>query len=158
MSIGYNRPLYVLPFDHRGSFQTKMFGWKGTLTPEQTAEAAATKRVDRRRKHGGCRAHGFRHRVSSFHASLSGKSGRRKWRAGRTGDAGALGRSRGGDARGGEAPAGGRPDRDSRPARPLPLDRVGVAPCVDCAPCVGRRFDGHERAGLRGGPRLSQPV
>ena len=45
MSVGYNRPLYVLPFDHRGSFQTKMFGWKGTLTPEQTAEAAATKRV-----------------------------------------------------------------------------------------------------------------
>jgi 5-dehydro-2-deoxygluconokinase len=45
MSVGYNRPLYVLPFDHRGSFQTKMFGWKGTLTPEQTAEVAAAKRV-----------------------------------------------------------------------------------------------------------------
>jgi 5-dehydro-2-deoxygluconokinase len=37
--------LYILPFDHRGSFQTKMFGWKGTLTPEQTAEVAAAKRV-----------------------------------------------------------------------------------------------------------------
>ncbi len=45
MNIGYDQPLYVLPFDHRGSFQTKMFGWKGTLTPEQTAEIAATKRV-----------------------------------------------------------------------------------------------------------------
>jgi 5-dehydro-2-deoxygluconokinase len=45
MSVGYNRPLYILPFDHRGSFQTKMFGWKGTLTPAQTAEVAATKRV-----------------------------------------------------------------------------------------------------------------
>ncbi len=45
MSVGYNRPLYILPFDHRGSFQTKMFGWKGTLTAEQTAEVAATKRV-----------------------------------------------------------------------------------------------------------------
>jgi myo-inositol catabolism protein IolC len=45
MAIGYDRPLYVLPFDHRGSFQTKLFGWKGTLTPEQTAEIAATKQV-----------------------------------------------------------------------------------------------------------------
>ena len=38
MAVGYNKPLYILPFDHRGSFQTKMFGWKGTLTAEQTAE------------------------------------------------------------------------------------------------------------------------
>jgi myo-inositol catabolism protein IolC len=45
MSIGFNKPLYVLPFDHRGSFQTKLFGWKGTLTPEQTAEIAASKQV-----------------------------------------------------------------------------------------------------------------
>jgi 5-dehydro-2-deoxygluconokinase len=34
-----------LPFDHRGSFQSKMFGWKGTLTPEQTAEIATAKQV-----------------------------------------------------------------------------------------------------------------
>ena len=27
--IGYDKPLYVLPFDHRGSFETKMFGWHG---------------------------------------------------------------------------------------------------------------------------------
>src|SRR5262245_28530499 len=45
MAIGFEKPLYILPFDHRGSFQTKMFGWKGTLTPEQTAEIAATKQV-----------------------------------------------------------------------------------------------------------------
>jgi myo-inositol catabolism protein IolC len=45
MSIGYDRPLYILPFDHRGTFQSKMFGWKGTLTPEQTAEVAAAKQV-----------------------------------------------------------------------------------------------------------------
>jgi 5-dehydro-2-deoxygluconokinase len=45
MSVGYDRPLYILPFDHRGSFQTKLFGWKGTLTPEQTAEVAAAKQV-----------------------------------------------------------------------------------------------------------------
>jgi hypothetical protein len=24
-TIGYNHPLYILPFDHRGSFQTRMF-------------------------------------------------------------------------------------------------------------------------------------
>ncbi len=45
MTIGFDQPLYILPFDHRGSFQTKMFGWKVTLTPQQTAEIAATKQV-----------------------------------------------------------------------------------------------------------------
>jgi 5-dehydro-2-deoxygluconokinase len=44
-TLGFNQPLYVLPFDHRGSFETKMFGWHGDLTPEQTAEIAAAKRV-----------------------------------------------------------------------------------------------------------------
>ncbi len=43
--LGYDRPLYVLPFDHRGSFQAKMFGWEGALSPEQVAEIAAAKRV-----------------------------------------------------------------------------------------------------------------
>ncbi len=43
--IGFNKPLYILPFDHRGSFQSKMFGWNGALTDQQTAEIAATKRV-----------------------------------------------------------------------------------------------------------------
>jgi len=42
---GYDRPLYILPFDHRGSFETKMFGWHEPLTAEQTAEIAAAKRV-----------------------------------------------------------------------------------------------------------------
>jgi myo-inositol catabolism protein IolC len=45
MNVGYDKPLYIQPFDHRGSFQTKMFGWKGTLTEEQTAEIAAAKQV-----------------------------------------------------------------------------------------------------------------
>src|SRR4030088_3647212 len=45
MNIGYDKPLYIQPFDHRGSFQTKMFGWKGTLTGEQTAEIAAAKQI-----------------------------------------------------------------------------------------------------------------
>jgi len=44
-SIGFDKPLYILPFDHRGSFQVKMFGWKGALTAEQTAEIAAAKQV-----------------------------------------------------------------------------------------------------------------
>jgi myo-inositol catabolism protein IolC len=42
---GYNRPLYVLPFDHRGSFETKMFGWHEPLSEEQTAQIAAAKQV-----------------------------------------------------------------------------------------------------------------
>jgi myo-inositol catabolism protein IolC len=45
MTIGYDKPLYILPFDHRGSFQKKMFGWSGDLTPAQTAEIAAAKAV-----------------------------------------------------------------------------------------------------------------
>jgi len=42
---GFDRPLYVLPFDHRGSFETGMFGWKGALNPEQTAQIAEAKQV-----------------------------------------------------------------------------------------------------------------
>jgi myo-inositol catabolism protein IolC len=45
MPRGYDRDLYFQPFDHRGSFQTNMFGWKGTLTEAQTAEIASAKRV-----------------------------------------------------------------------------------------------------------------
>jgi myo-inositol catabolism protein IolC len=44
-TVGFDKPLYILPFDHRGSFQSKMFGWKGTLTSDQTAQIAATKQV-----------------------------------------------------------------------------------------------------------------
>ena len=42
---GYQKPLYILPFDHRGSFETGMFGWKGALDAEQTAQIAAAKQV-----------------------------------------------------------------------------------------------------------------
>ena len=45
MTLGYDKPLYVLPFDHRGTFQKNMFGWTGNLTPTQTAEIAAAKAV-----------------------------------------------------------------------------------------------------------------
>src|SRR5215813_5592789 len=44
-AVGFDEPLYILPFDHRGSFQTKMFGWSGTLSAAQTAEIAAAKEV-----------------------------------------------------------------------------------------------------------------
>jgi 5-dehydro-2-deoxygluconokinase len=42
---GYDQPLYIMPFDHRGSFETKMFGWHEPLTEEQTSEIAAAKQV-----------------------------------------------------------------------------------------------------------------
>lgn len=42
---GFDRPLYILPFDHRGSFETGMFGWHGELNQEQTAQIAAAKEV-----------------------------------------------------------------------------------------------------------------
>jgi hypothetical protein len=32
MNLGYNKDSYVQPFDHRGSFQVKLFGWEGALT------------------------------------------------------------------------------------------------------------------------------
>jgi len=43
-TIGFHEPLYILPFGHRGSFQTKMFAWTGPLSPGQTAAIACTKR------------------------------------------------------------------------------------------------------------------
>ena len=43
--IGFDKPLYILPFDHRGSFQRQMFGWKGPLTKEHTEKIIETKQV-----------------------------------------------------------------------------------------------------------------
>jgi myo-inositol catabolism protein IolC len=45
MALGYDGKLYILAFDHRGSFQTKMFGLEGELTPEQTAHISDTKKL-----------------------------------------------------------------------------------------------------------------
>jgi 5-dehydro-2-deoxygluconokinase len=42
---GFPHPLYIQPFDHRGSFETGMFGWHGDLRPEQTAQIADAKQV-----------------------------------------------------------------------------------------------------------------
>ena len=45
MEPGYNGKLYVLAFDHRGSFQKKMFGISGDPTPEQTETISDAKRL-----------------------------------------------------------------------------------------------------------------
>jgi len=45
MPRGWDRPLYIQPFDHRGSFQSGLFGWKPPLSAAQTAEIAASKRI-----------------------------------------------------------------------------------------------------------------
>ena len=37
--------MYILPFDHRVSFMSGLFGWTGALEPEQTAKISAAKRV-----------------------------------------------------------------------------------------------------------------
>jgi myo-inositol catabolism protein IolC len=45
MALGYDGKLYILAFDHRGSFQKKMFGIEGEPTPEQTETIADGKRL-----------------------------------------------------------------------------------------------------------------
>jgi myo-inositol catabolism protein IolC len=45
MALGYDRPLYILAFDHRGSFQKKFFGVTGQPTPEEAARISDAKRV-----------------------------------------------------------------------------------------------------------------
>ena len=45
MTLGYNGMLYILAFDHRGSFQKKMFGIEGDPTPEQTEQIADAKHL-----------------------------------------------------------------------------------------------------------------
>jgi len=42
---GYTRPLYLLPFDHRASYISGLFGWKEPLNPEQIDAVASSKRV-----------------------------------------------------------------------------------------------------------------
>ena len=45
MALGYDGKLYILAFDHRGSFQKKMFGIEGHPTPEQTETSSDAKRL-----------------------------------------------------------------------------------------------------------------
>jgi myo-inositol catabolism protein IolC len=44
-SLGYDKQLYILAFDHRGSFQKKFFGIDGEPDPEQTAMIADAKHL-----------------------------------------------------------------------------------------------------------------
>src|SRR3954470_15630624 len=45
MALGYDGKLYILAFDHRGSFQKKMFGIEGDPTPEETATISDAKKL-----------------------------------------------------------------------------------------------------------------
>jgi myo-inositol catabolism protein IolC len=45
MIMGYTRPLYLLPFDHRASYISGLFGWKEPLNAEQMVTVAQSKQV-----------------------------------------------------------------------------------------------------------------
>jgi myo-inositol catabolism protein IolC len=45
MTLGYDKKLYILAFDHRGSFQKKFFGIQGEPDAEQTAIIADAKHL-----------------------------------------------------------------------------------------------------------------
>jgi myo-inositol catabolism protein IolC len=45
MALGYDGKLYILAFDHRGSFQKKMFGIQGEPTPEETETISDAKHL-----------------------------------------------------------------------------------------------------------------
>jgi myo-inositol catabolism protein IolC len=45
MTLGYDGKLYILAFDHRGSFQKKMFGIEGDPSEEQTAKISDAKHL-----------------------------------------------------------------------------------------------------------------
>jgi 5-dehydro-2-deoxygluconokinase len=45
MALGYDGKLYILAFDHRGSFQKKMFGIDGEPSPEQSETISDAKRL-----------------------------------------------------------------------------------------------------------------
>ena len=45
MITGYTRPLYLLPFDHRASYISGLFGWKEPLNVEQMVTVAQSKQV-----------------------------------------------------------------------------------------------------------------
>ena len=45
MALGYDKPLYILAFDHRGSFQKKFFGITGQPSPEEAERISDAKMV-----------------------------------------------------------------------------------------------------------------
>jgi myo-inositol catabolism protein IolC len=44
-SVGFNKYLYLLPFDQPACFQAQIFGWHGALTAGQTTEIISAKQV-----------------------------------------------------------------------------------------------------------------
>ena len=90
MALGYDGKLYILAFDHRGSFQKKMFGIEGDPTPEETETISAAKRLI------------FEGMLEAVQPRRRGRrdrgAGRRAVRLGRPG-AGPRGRAEAGDAR-----------------------------------------------------------
>lgn len=44
-NLGFTQDLFVMPFDHRGSFQSKLFGITGQPTARETAEIASYKQI-----------------------------------------------------------------------------------------------------------------
>jgi len=45
MELGYDQPLYILPFDHRHSYGSEVFGFHEPLQPDQIATISASKRL-----------------------------------------------------------------------------------------------------------------
>ncbi|HEY2862737.1 MAG TPA: DUF2090 domain-containing protein [Casimicrobiaceae bacterium] len=45
MNLGYDKPLYLLPFDHRHSYVTGMFHFKPPLTPAEHDRVARSKQI-----------------------------------------------------------------------------------------------------------------
>jgi len=45
IDVGFDQPLYILPFNHSGSFQSGLFGWKRALGADQTARVTASKAI-----------------------------------------------------------------------------------------------------------------
>ncbi len=73
-SLGYNRPLYLLPFDHRQSYITGMFHFTPPLTADEHDIVADSKQVI---------YDGFRQALGSRRAETSrrnpGRRGIRHW-------------------------------------------------------------------------------
>ena len=45
MDVGYDQPLFILPFDHRSSFEKDLFGFHPPLSAEQAATVRESKAV-----------------------------------------------------------------------------------------------------------------
>ena len=43
--IGFDGPLYIMPFDHRYPYAAEVFGFAESMSPEQITQATARKQV-----------------------------------------------------------------------------------------------------------------